>query len=524
MPQGNSEVPGRSVRWWPLRFRLWVILGLGAIAIVAIHLRPTYSHQQKNIYSAEVLILVYGVVLIWVLLLSRLRWRARFLAFAGLIVPVAVAAALFRIRGVSGDLVPVLELRKAERKPEMVTPNSAPAEVVQRVAVAASTNDYPQFLGPRRDGTVEGPRLARDWSARPPRLLWRQAIGPAWSGFAVQGGVAITQEQFGEDEVVTAYEVASGRLLWKHADAAHYKTTIAGEGPRTTPTIAGARVYTMGATGLLNCLDLATGRQLWTKNVVVENQGRVDDWGVSCSPLIVGDWVVVTTGAKEGRSLAAYKLESGQSAWTSGNDEASYSSPLVARLGGIPQILIFDAHSLAAHDAQSGVQLWSYPWPAGHPHIATPLVMSNEYALVSTGYGTGAELLRVQRGDSGEWKTQRVWKSNRLKSKFANLIEIGGYVYGLDDGIMVCLEVATGQLAWKEGRYGHGQIIRTRDLLLIMAENGEVVLVEPAPDKHRELTRFRALDGKTWNPPALAGEHLLVRNDLEAACYTLPVD
>jgi outer membrane protein assembly factor BamB len=252
-----------------------------------------------------------------------------------------------------------------------------------------------------------------------------------------------------------------------------------------------------------------------------ENGGEVGEWGVSCSPLIVDQNVIVTTGASDGKSLAAYRLNDGGLVWAGGKDRASYSSPTVGLFDGLPQILVFNSRSVAAHDPQNGIVLWEYPWPAGHPHIATPLVLTNNQVIVSSGYGIGSELIQITHRPNETWKAERRWKSNRLKSKFANLIYKDSYVYGLDDGILVCLDAASGQLKWKEGRYGHGQMLLTGNLLFIMAENGDAVLLEPAPEQPRELTRFPALHGKTWNPPALAGEYLLVRNDQEAACYWL---
>ena len=150
-------------------------------------------------------------------------------------------------------------------------------------------------------------------------------------------------------------------------------------------------------------------------------------------------------------------------------------------------------------------------------------MLEGDRVLVSSGYGVGSELLHIQPDDTGMFRAERLWKTNRLKAKFNNLVTRDGYVYGLDDGILACLEIATGDLKWKDGRYGHGQFILVRDVLLVTAENGQVALIDPVPTERRELTRFQALEGKTWNPPALAYDLLLVRNDQEAACYRLPV-
>ena len=385
------------------------------------------------------------------------------------------------------------------------------------------TNDWPQFLGPNRNGTVDQPCLARDWEAQPPQRLWLRPVGAGWSGFAVAGGRAVTQEQRGDNETVVCYDLLSGVPLWVYAYPAHFQSPLAGEGPRATPTIAGRRVYALGSTGILNCLDLETGKLRWSKDTVRDNESKVNEWGMSCSPLIVDDLVVVSAGGKNNQSLVAYRAATGDFVWGAGTDGAGYSSPCLVTLAGKAQILIFNSGGVCAHDPVSGTTLWKYRWPGGHPHVSMPILLPEDRLLVSSGYGVGSELLKIQKDSAGALNATRLWKSNRLKAKFTNLIYRDGFIYGLDDGIMACLDSASGEQKWKEGRYGHGQEILVGDVLLVTAESGEVILLDPNPQASRELTRFAALKGKTWNPPALAGEYLLMRNDKEAACYRLPV-
>jgi outer membrane protein assembly factor BamB len=316
------------------------------------------------------------------------------------------------------------------------------------------------------------------------------------------------------------YDLLTGTPRWAHANAARYFTTLAGEGPRATPTISHGRVLAQGATGILNCLELATGRVLWTKDIFKENDGQVPGWGQSGSPLVSEDRVIVNPGGRSGKSLVAYRLEDGSSLWAAGDHGESYSSPLLVTLGGVRQVVLF-GNALVGHDLASGAPLWKFRWPGGHPHIAVPVVINDTDLVVSSGYGTGSGRVNVTHESDG-WKARQIWRSNRMKAKFTNLILHRGYLYALDDGIMACLEVETGAFKWKDGRYGHGQILLVADLLLVQAESGEVILVDPQPSQLHELTRFPALDSKTWNPPALAGEYLLVRNDKEAACFRVP--
>ena len=517
--QGPSA-PRPPTRWWPA----WLILGMGGTAIAWIWLVRDIQRQDRNLQTAGVLLITLTLLFLWSVLFSRFRWRTRLLLLGGLGALLTGLPAFLEIGGVTGDLLPIVRWRWRTPRSRAPAPPLPQEMVVAPTPEAPSTNDYPQFLGPSRNAIVAGPPLARDWEAHPPSEIWRVAVGAAWSGFAVAGAFAVTQEQDVQNEKVVCYDLRSGKTLWSQTDPARYFTTIAGEGPRATPTIVGNRVLTVGATGIMNCLDLKSGARLWTKNILTDNHSHVPEWGLSGSPLVVGNLVVASAGGKSERSLVAYDLATGGFVWGGGADGAGYSSPFLATLAQAGQILIFNAHSLAAHDPQSGVLLWSHPWKAGHPHVAMPVALPGDRVLVSSGYGTGSELLRISREAGGPWGVERVWKSIRLKAKFTNVVPKNGFIYGLDDGILVCLDTATGEQKWKEGRYGHGQVILVGDLLLIMAESGEVVLVDPVPDRHRELTRFRALRGKTWNPPALAGDWLLVRNDSEAACYRLPVE
>ena len=504
----------RAARWWPAV----LILVVAVVAAVRIWFIPHASQQALNIQLAQLMGGALGLLLLWFLLFSRLRWRTRCRVLGLTLAGFGLLLATVRIRGFSGNLVPILEPRWARH--ELRTP--APVAPVAGLKPPPRAADFPQFLGPNRDGRLPGPILATNWTAQLPVQVWRHPVGAGWSGFAVAGGLAITQEQRGEEECVVAYALQTGAVLWSHADKRRYYNTLAGEGPRATPTITGQRVLAHGATGALNCLNLADGRVLWSRNGMAGKEDAAPTWGEATSPLVENDLVIFSAGGPEETSLVACRLADGSTVWSAATRWAGYSSPLSATLGGTRQVLIF-ANGLLGIEAATGRQLWRFPWPGGHPHVATPVVVSDSELVLSSGYGTGSARVKVERDAAGQWSASTVWRTNRMKAKFTNLIVHRGYLYGLDDGILECLDLATGGLAWKEGRYGHGQILLVGELLLVLAESGDIIPVDPQPDRLRELTRFTALHEKTWNPPAVAGEYLLVRNDKEAACFRMPV-
>ena len=383
---------------------------------------------------------------------------------------------------------------------------------------------FPQFLGPERSGVLTGIPLRCDWDRSPPKTVWRQPIGLGWSAFAVSGQHAVTQEQRREDELIACYELQTGHALWAHTNRVRFSETLGGDGPRATPTLHQGCVYAMGATGILDCLEEATGKLIWSRDVLGENHLSNLSWGKSCSPLLAQDLVVVTGGEQREKTLLAYEAATGKPVWQAGRDRASYCSPLLASVCGQEQIVMVNGHSVTGHDLRNGEILWEYPWPDEFAKATQPLVVDTNRVFIAAGYGVGCVMLNIERSAAGGWSATALWKNRSLKPKFTNLVRRGHYVYGLDDGVLACVNLEQGNREWKDGRYGHGQILLVDDLLLIQAESGDVALVEISPQGPRERARFRALQGKTWNNPLLLRGLLLVRNDQEAACYRLPLN
>ncbi|MSU51519.1 MAG: hypothetical protein EXS37_20925 [Opitutus sp.] len=504
----------RPLRWWPAG----LILAAATVAITVVRFRDALTFQQRNMTTMAIVLATAALLLLWWTVLSRARVRLRLGVTLSLLGAVALGASMFRIRGVSGDLVPIVGFRWAKSGRPAPEVAAAITKVAPPFHALANRSDFPQFLGPERNAVLAGPKLDPDWAAHPPQLLWQIKVGPGWSGFVVVGEQALTQEQDEGQEHVTCYDLRTGRLLWSHRDVARYDNPIGGVGPRATPTVVGDRVFTLGSTGRLNALDLATGKTLWTRDLVDEAGAIIPDWGYAGSPLFLDGRIVVSAGGKEKKSLIAYRADTGERVWAAGEDAAGYGSPFVATLAGRRQILAYNRTRITAHDAADGAVLWEYRWGAGNPHVAVPVIVGGDRVVFSAGYGVGSELLEV-RPSAGEGLTvAQVWRSLKLKAKFANPVARDGFIYGLDDGMFTCLDLKDGSQRWKEGRHGHGQGLLIDDLFLLMAEDGELVLMRPTPTGPNELHRFRVFSSKTWNPIALAGDLLLVRNDQSAAC------
>ncbi len=509
--------------------RLWpagILLAIAAVRLAQIWIFRDYDTQFKVEHSASVLRVWAPAMLVWWLVLSRLSWRSRILGMVFLSAAAGLFWACVRVRGIDGNRLPNLEFRwaSAVRRP-LVTPHPLPSLPATNTSSTSpgvsSLAAFPQFLGPQGNGILTGPLLATNWTQQPPQELWRIPVGEGWAGFAVAGTDAITLEQQGADEAIVCRTLQTGELRWVHRYPARYENASAGTGPRTVPTLDADHCWTTGATGFLTCVARRDGSRLWQVNLLRDAGSGQPEWGYSASPLLHGDWIVVAAGGPAGASLVAYDKLTGRRVWAGGNDPVGYSTPTRLSLDGMTQIVMFSHVGIAGHDPANGRVLWSRP-TARIPNVSSPVQVDDHHVLVSAGYGFGSELLEVQRAVSGDWSVKPLWRSIRMKAKFSNLLVRNGFLYGLDDGVFACIRMSDGERIWKNGRYGHGQQLQVGDLVLVTTESGEVVLLDPTPEGLGECARFRVLEGKTWNPPALVGEFLLVRHDREAACFRLP--
>ena len=513
--------------WWAFFSRArWqervvgVLLVLGALALT-----PPLLHESLATAGMGVLFFAYSVpvvgtaLVLWAWATRNVTGGARWASMIASVVLACVAWTPFRIGGMSGDADLDFAWRWTPDAEQQLLAASAGESLEAPAATAlAQEAQWPGFRGPYRDSRIPGIRIDTDWESRPPRELWRRPVGPGWSSFAVLGDLIYTQEQRGEDEVVSCYSARTGQPVWRHADPVRFWEANAGAGPRATPTVIDGRVYTLGATGIVNALDASTGAVVWSRDVVTDAGASIPGWGFAGSPLVIGDVVLIAAAGQ----LVAYDRDSGEQRWA-GPTSAGYSSPHLLTLDGAPQVVLLGSGGATSVEPTDGSTLWEFPW-SGEPIVQPALIDDGDLLVttVSAAGGAGMRRLSVRQGSSG-WSVAERWTSNRLKPYFSDYVVHEGSAYGFDGSIMACIDLETGERQWKGGRYGHGQLVLLADqgILLVLSEQGELALVRAIPDGFSEIARAPAIEGKTWNHPALVGDLLLVRNAEEMAAFRL---
>jgi hypothetical protein len=543
--------------WWLLFSRAPWPERVGAVALMVVAVlaaRPLLHESIIDGFMGRMPVIVaipfMSLALVaWAAASRRLSSGTRRAALVGAVLLACGGMMLLRTAGVTGDARSHLHWRWTETpeqrllaqaadeppslppapaavdSPAPPVPASAPSAAEETARPAEPqrprrTAQWPGFRGPARDSVVRGVRIDTDWAQRPPVALWRRPVGPAWSSFAVDGNRLYTQEQRGGDEMVSSYDLTTGAPVWRHRDAARFWESNGGAGPRATPALADGRVYTLGGTGILNALDARNGSVVWSRNAVSDTGAAVPHWGIAGSPLVVGDTVVVATSGR----LAAYDAATGTPRWFGPKNGGSYSSPHPATIDGVPQILLARGARTTSFAPADGTLLWEH---VGEPvgSIVQPAVTAEGEILVATNDamgGLGMRRLAARRGPAG-WTVEERWTTLGLKPYFNDFVVHEGHAYGFDASILGCIDLADGTRKWKGGRYGHGQLVLLpdQDLLLVLSEDGELALVQATPDGFKELARVPAIQGKTWNHPALVGDVVLVRNGEEMAAFRL---
>lgn len=544
--------------WWLAFSRASWSERAGVVAAVVAVLAATLALGDPSMlvwvlwYAAPVLslALVVGAVVG-----RTLSDRKRLLVMAVAVVLPGAAAQVLRISGSAGHGAAAFAWRWTETPEQRLLGRSdepretalrepvaagAPTAVVTSTAkrdplVGAATPTHPPaaipventarlirwagFRGADRNGTVPGVRIDTDWAVSPPVSLWRRPVGPGWASFAVRGNVLYTQEQRGDEEIVSAYSLTTGEPVWRHRDRVRLNDPMGGPGPRATPTLAGDRVYTVGSTGILNALVAESGAVMWSRDLPMDLGTTIPTWGYSSSPLIVADLVVVAVGG----TLAAYALADGQPRWVGPAGGDSYSSPQLATIDGVSQVLLPTTTGTTSVAPATGKALWTQPWNTRLPlmPIVQPAVADGNTVLIGDN-SSGLRRLAVTHRDTA-WTVAERWVSNRLKPYFNDFVVHRGHAYGFDGALLAAVDLANGERTWKGGRYGQGQLVLLpdQDVLLVVTEDGDLALVKAVPDGFTEIARVPALSGKTWNHPVLVGDILLVRNGEEMAAFRL---
>lgn len=520
------------VLWWLILSRAPWYERIGALVLIVLAVIATKRIVHVSIATGSMGFLLFvmaipvmSLALVAAAVISRrLSAGPRRAVIAGTIVLACGLFTLLRTAGATGDFKNDFHWRWTKTPEErllaqgdetLATPSAPPATVKADV-------DWPGFRGPQRNSAVHGVQLKTDWSASKPVELWRRPVGPGWSSFAVHAGRLFTQEQRGKEELVVCYDLSTGKPVWRHSDPARFYESVGGPGPRATPTLSNGRVYALGATGIMNVLDERTGAVIWSRNAVADTGAKIPGWGISGSPLVVGDMVIVAASG----SLVAYELATGNPKWFGPKGANSYSSPQLLTINGVQQIVLMTSTGATSVALADGKELWSHSWPSD-TRIMQPAVAADGELVISVGDGMGGNGTRriSVKQASGGWNTEERWTSEDLNASFTDFVIHKGHVYGFDWGTLACIDVNDGKRKWKSSWRGYGQMVLLpdQDLLLVLSEKGELVLAKASPDQFTELARFKAIEGKTWNHPVLIGDVVLVRNDHEMAAFRLPL-
>ena len=516
--------------WWAFfsrapRSERWGAIVLVIVAMVAtsriLHVSVATGNMGLQFVISALPVISLAFV-VWAVATRHVSDGPRRAAMVATILLACGGWTLVRSDGITGDGVAEFAWRWAETSEarllahagdEPKAPPSAPAPM-------ETGADWPGFRGPDRDGLIRGVRIETDWSRSPPAELWRRPIGPGVSSFAVRGDRLYTQEQRGDDEVVSSYNVTTGEPVWRHRDAARFWDSHVGAGPRATPALSDGRVYTFGATGILNALDAGNGAVVWSRNAASDIGAEVPYWGFVSSPLVVDDVVIVAAAG----ALVAYDLATGDPRRFGPDGGEGYSSPHLSMIDGVAQVLLMSGAGVTSVAPTDGALLWEHRWPG--IGIVQPALTADGDVLISM-ISSGAAPIGTRRiavaHTPGGWTIEERWTSVRLKPSFSDFVVHDGHAYGFDGSFLACIDVEDGTRKWKGGRYGSGQLVLLpdQDVLLVVSERGELALVGAAPDQFTELARFQAIEGKTWNQPVLVGDVLLVRNGQEMAAFRL---
>ncbi|MCH9649928.1 MAG: PQQ-binding-like beta-propeller repeat protein [Deltaproteobacteria bacterium] len=374
--------------------------------------------------------------------------------------------------------------------------------------------EWPQFRGPNRDGISAEKGLLESWPAEGPKEIWRAPVGEGFSGISISGGRAFTMFNRQEAEWLVAFDAATGRELWELRIDSPY-TNRFGDGPRSTPTVDGDTVFALGAQGKLFAAEAATGKTIWSRDLVKEFGAGIPTWGISTAPLVDGKLLLLDVGGNSGQSLVALDKTNGKKVWASGKDLAGYSAPIVFDVAGTRQAVFFTGSKLTAVAPLNGEVLWSRSWKTDYDiNAAAPIFVPPNRLFISSGYDVGAALFELVSSKNG-WEAVEVWKGRNLKNQFSSSVRVGGQIYGFDDSTLKAIDLETGEDLWRHRGFGHGSLIYADGSLIILGEKGKLVLAEATGEAYREKASWQAFSGKCWTLPTLVDGRLFLRDEKE---------
>ncbi|MCP4202577.1 MAG: PQQ-binding-like beta-propeller repeat protein [bacterium] len=380
--------------------------------------------------------------------------------------------------------------------------------------------DWPSYRGEDGAGRSAETNLLTTWSLGAPEVLWRIDIGRGYSGIAVRNGLVFTQFGRGGEEIAAAFDAETGREVWR-AITGKDRPDGQGGGPRSTPTVEDGLVFVVGASGGLHAFKAADGARVWSRNLVADFGARVPQWGVSASPVVTGDLLLIEAGGRTDHALLALDKKTGAVRWHVRGDKPGYSTPIVARIAGREQAVFFTADALVATTPADGSVLWEYTWKTSYGvNAAMPVFVPPDKVFISTGYGKGAALLRVS-STGAELGVEELWRSKIMQNHFNSSVLVNGYLYGFDNATLKCIEAASGQEAWAKRSFGKGSLLYADGHLLVLSERGVLLSVEATPEEYRETGRAQILKGKTWTMPSLANGRLFLRDEREMVAVSL---
>lgn len=537
---------GSRVRW----LSRFAMLGIGlGVVIVAFAFQDSTLGISILLYGIPIAIICLSVVL---LLTARVSWSTRrWLTMFSWGVPI-LAWLLFRSEGFMASFMPQIRPRwtenseqLAERSLKEKANRSVPASLPEQVTL--QTGDWPRFRGVANDGQSTQETLVVSDKLKA-KELWRLRSGPSWGSVIVVDGLLFTLEQRGNDEVVVCLNATTGGEIWTHAYPARFEdqTSVSGAGPRGTPTFYNGRIYTVGGLGNVTALNATDGSRIWARDLMKDTSGNVPMWGISTSPYLTDTtcYVLSSTEGTDGTSTIAYDAQTGEIQQNMGFGGSTYSSIQLLTIGGVQQILSSvsrmkgdDAgQKLIGFDRTTNQELWRYEGKGSGNCMLTPISVGANRVLLVDG-SQGATLLEVTcegapkdeptdgpaAGKELRWKTEKLWSENKMLPEFSDVVFQNGLVLGISKNLLTAVDAESGKLLWKKLRFGGGQLIglAQQNAVLAVSEQGEMSLVQIDKKEPKELLKWEALNGKTWNHPIVVGNRIFCRNSEEIVAYEL---